>query len=180
MKSLPLAIAALAVSSAPFLASAQTIDLPARKPGLWETRMVTDQPAGMPVITAQMCIDPATDREMMEFGLKMSKDACKRFDTKKSGGTWTIDAECAFGAMKTTTKTTISGDFQSSMSVRIEGMTDGMGAGPQKTLMTQTATGKGPCTDGMKPGDISMGHGIKMNVRQLKKLQETLPNIQIK
>jgi hypothetical protein len=82
--------------------------------------------------------------------------------------------------MKTATKTTISGDFQSSMSVRIEGTTDDMGAGPQKTLMTQTATWKGSCTDGMKPGDISMGKGIRMNVRQLKKLQETLPNIQIK
>lgn len=180
MKSLSRTACATALALAPLAAAAQWIDLPPRKPGLWETRMVSEQPAGMPAITAQMCIDPATDREMMEFGLKMSKDACKRFDMKRAGGTWTIDAECAFGGMKTTTKTTISGDFQSSMSVRIEGTMDGMGAGPQKTLMTQTATWKGPCTDGMKPGDISMGQGIKMNVRQLKKLQETLPNIQIK
>jgi hypothetical protein len=180
MKSLYWAVCFAVVGLVPPAATAQFIDLPARKAGLWETRMITEQPAGMPVITAQMCIDAATDREMMEFGLKMSKDACKRFDTRKSGGTWVIDAECAFGTMKTATKTTISGDFQSSMSVRIEGTTDGMGAGPQKTLMTQTATWKGSCTDGMKPGDISMGKGIRMNVRQLKKLQETLPNIQIK
>ncbi len=180
MKSLSWTAALMALALSPLGAAAQVMDFPARKPGLWETRMVSEQPAGMPAITAQMCIDPATDREMMEFGLKMSKDACKRFDMKRAGGTWTIDAECAFGGMKSTTKTTISGDFQSSMSVRIEGTMDGMGAGPQKTLMTQTATWKGPCTDGMKPGDISMGQGIKMNVRQLKKLQETLPNIQIK
>jgi hypothetical protein len=175
MKSSIWAACAATFALAPVVATAQSIDLPARKSGLWETRMVTEQPAGMPAITAQMCIDAATDREMMEFGLKMSKDACKRFDARKSGASWIIDAECSFGGIRTATKTTISGDFQSAMSVRIEGTT-----GAERTLMTQTATWKGPCTGDMKPGDISMGHGMKMNVRQLKRLQETLPNVQIK
>lgn len=178
MKSLYWAAPIAALGLVSFAGAGQSMDLPVRKPGLWETRMVTEQPAGMPVISARMCIDAATDREMMEFGLKMSKDACTRFDTRKSGKTWIIDAECSFGAMKTATRTTISGDFQSSMVVRIEDVSGG--TGQPKTLMTQTATWKGACTDGMKPGDISMGPGIKMNVRQFKKLQETVPNIQIK
>ena len=162
---------------------AQIPDLPTRKPGLWETRMTTEQPAGTPVIKSQMCIDAATDREMMEFGLKMSKDSCKKFDTRRAGMAWVIDAECSFGPMKSVTKTTITGDFQTTVSVRIEGTTDGMpgaGVGPQKTLMTQMATWKGPCGDGLKPGDISMANGFKMNVKQLKKMQEMLPNLQIK
>ena len=62
-----------------------------------------------------MCIDAATDRELMEFGLKMSKGNCQRFDMKKAGAGWVIDAECAFGPVKNVTKTTISGDFQSTV-----------------------------------------------------------------
>lgn len=169
---------------APFSAVAQLLDLPARKPGQWEMRMVTEKPAGGPSITSQMCIDAATDREMMEFGLKMSKGSCQRFDMKKTGAGWVIDAECAFGPVKNVTKTTITGDFQSTVKVRMEGTMEGLpgaGSGPQPTLMTQTATWKGAaCTDGMKPGDVSLGNGIKMNVKQLQQLQKMLPNLQVK
>ncbi len=171
-----LAAAAIAGSAA---AVAQLPDLPPRKPGLWETRMTTEQPAGTPVITSQMCIDAATDRELFEFGLKMSKDTCRKFDSRRAGGAWVIDSECAFGPMKSISRTTITGDFQTSMTVRIEGTVDGMGSGPQKTVMTQAATWKGACGD-LKPGDITMGTGIKMNIKQLQKLKEALPNIQIK
>jgi hypothetical protein len=180
--SLP-ASAALAVLL-PFAAAAQLLDLPPRKPGQWEMRMVTEKPAGGPSITSQMCIDAATDRELMEFGLKMSKGNCQRFDMKKTGAGWVIDAACAFGPVKNVTKTTITGDFQSTVVVRMEGTMEGIpgaGSGPQPTLMTQTATWKGAtCADGMKPGDVSLGNGIKMNVKQMQQLQKMLPNLQVK
>jgi hypothetical protein len=178
------AASAIALLLGSVAAGAQTLDFPARKPGLWETRMVTEKPEGGPAVTTRMCIDAATDREMMEFGLKMSRGSCKRFDTRRAGATWVIDAECAFGPVKSVTKTTISGDFQSAVAVRIEGTMEGMpgaGDGPQATLMTQTATWKGAsCGDDMRPGDVSLGKGMKMNIRQLKELQKSLPNLQIK
>ena len=128
--------------AATLAAAAQTIDLPPRKAGQWEVRMVTEKPASGPSMHAQMCIDAATDRDLMDFGLKMSKDSCKRYDVKRAGAAWVIDAECTFGPVKSTTKTTISGDFQSTVTVRTEGTTEGFpgaGSGPQPTLMTQTA-----------------------------------------
>jgi hypothetical protein len=163
-------------------ASAQTIELPPRKAGQRDTKMVTEKPVGVPGFGAQMCIDAATDREMFDFGLKMSKDSCKRYDVKRTGGSWVIDAECSFGPVKSATKTTISGDFQSSIAVRIEGTTEGIPGtkGPQATLITQTATWTSACANGMKPGDIMLGGGIKMNVKQVKELQKMLPNIQIR
>ncbi|MBX9588199.1 MAG: hypothetical protein K2X43_02770 [Hyphomonadaceae bacterium] len=178
---IPAALALLA----PLAAAQQTLDLPPRKPGQWEVRMVSERPVGGLNVTSQMCIDAATDREMMEFGLKMSKGSCPRFDMKRAGATtWVIDAECTFGPVKSVTKTTISGDFQKTLTVRIEGTMDGVpggGQGPQPTLMTQTATWKAAtCADGMKPGDLSLGNGLKMNVKQMKELQQRLPNIQIK
>jgi Protein of unknown function (DUF3617) len=175
----PLALTLLA----PLAAGAQLQDLPPRRPGQWEMRMVTEKPTGGPSITSQMCIDAATDREMMEFGLKMSKGNCPKFNMKRAGANWVIDAECAFGPVKSVTKTTISGDFQSTMTVRTEGTAEGIpgaGGGPQPTLVTQTATWKGACAEGMKPGDISLGSGIKMNVKQIKELQKMLPNLQIR
>lgn len=177
-----LVTAAIAVAAA-MTAQAQTIDLPPRKPGQWDMKMVTEKPAGAPAFGAQMCIDAATDKDMMEFGLKMSKDSCKRYDVKRTGATWVIDAECAFGKIKSTTKTTISGDFQSSITVRVEGVTDGFpgaGSGPQPTLITQTAKWMGACADGMRPGDIMLGGGIRMNIQQVKDLQKMIPNFAVK
>jgi hypothetical protein len=167
------------------LGLAQPADsFPPRRPGQWEVRMATEKPAGGPQITAQMCIDAATDRELMTFGLRMSKDSCKRYELKRAGANWVIDAECTFGPVKSVSHTTISGDFQSTVTVRIEGTTEGMpGAdkGPQPTLMTQTSRWMGAtCTGGLVPGDIAMGNGIKFNVKQMKGLEKLLPQIQIR
>ena len=179
------AASAVALLGGLLAATAQTLDLPARKPGLWETQMVIEKPTSTPTISSRMCIDAATDREMMEFGLKLSRDNCKRFDIRRLGTSWVIDAaDCAIGPLTSTTKTTITGDFQSAMTMRIEGTTSGMpgpGGGPQSTLITQTATWKAAsCGEGMRPGDVSIGNGMKMNVKQLKEMQKALPNIQIK
>ena len=167
----------------PLTAHAERLELPTRKPGLWELRMLTEKPAGTPEMTMIMCIDPATDREMIDFGLKASEGNCPRFDMKRAGAVYTIDAECTFGPLKAVSKTTISGDFQSSVVVRVEGTMEGIpgaGQGPQPTTMTQTASWKGAtCTDGMVPGDVNF-NGFKVNVKQLKKLQNMVPGLQIK
>lgn len=174
------AAGAAMVASLP--AHAQSLDLPARKPGQWELRIVAEKPAGTPGMDAQMCLDAATDRDLMEFGLKMSKDSCKRYDIRRAGGAWVIDAECALGPIKSATKTTISGDFQSAVSLRIEGTAEGLpggGKGPQATLMTQTARWVGACADGMRPGDIAMAGGLKVNVKKIKRLQKLLSKVQV-
>ena len=101
--------AAAAAMGASVAAGAQTLDLPARKPGLWDMKTVTEAPPGIPGLSTQMCIDAATDKEMMNFGLKLSKDSCKRYDIKRAGKAWVIDADCNFGPVKSTTKTTVSG-----------------------------------------------------------------------
>ena len=171
-----------AAMAATVAARAQAIDLPARKPGLWDMKMVTEKPAGIPGFSAQMCIDAATDKDLFDFGLKMSKDSCRRYEVKRKGSAWIIDADCDIGPIKSATKTTISGDFQSNIDVRIEGTTDGLPGtkGPQPTLITQTAKWTSACVNGMRPGDISLGGGIRMNVKQVKELQKMLPNIQIR
>jgi hypothetical protein len=157
--------------------------LPARRPGQWEMQLVTEKPPGSLNMTAQMCLDSATDRDLMNFGLRMSKETCKRYDMKHAGKVWVIDAECAFGPVVSVTHTTVSGDFQSLVTVRVEGTTEGTpgGKGPQPLLMTQTSRFvSAACGAGMKPGDIAIDGGLKFNVKQLKGLQKLIPQIQIR
>jgi hypothetical protein len=159
------AFIAAAALTAPVALGAQTIDLPPRKAGLWEI---------MPAFTAQACLDPATDKEMMEYGLKMS-GTCKQLTSKREGKTIVIDADCTVSGIATRSKTVVSGDFQSSYSVRSEGTMDGAGGKDQQaTVITQTATWKGADCPGMKPGDMTMLGGIKVNIKQIKAMSGLL------
>lgn len=166
-----LAAAALA---APFALRAQTLDLPARKAGLWEITTAIEKPRGMPSLAAQMCLDAATDRDLMENTLRLTGGKCRSLTTKRQGQTYVIDADCTFGATAAKTKAVITGDFSSAYAVRAEGtMEGGPGSdkGPQSTLMTQTAKWKSADCPGMKPGDVSV-FGIRTNIKQLKSLQQ--------
>lgn len=164
---------------------AQAPELPTRKPGQWEVTTLAEKPVATHPVVTQMCIDAATDRELMNFGLRMSKETCKRYEIKRNGKGWAIEAECALGRITNVSHTTISGDFQSAVTVRVEGTVAGLQAGanaaPQSTLVTQTSRWvSATCADGMVPGDIAMGKGIRLNIKQLKGLQNILPQIQIR
>jgi hypothetical protein len=165
------ALIAAAALTAPVALGAQTIDLPTRKAGLWEIATSIEKPKAMPAFTAKACLDAATDKEMMEFGLKMS-GTCKQLTSKREGKTIVIDADCTVSGIATRSKTVVSGDFQSSYSVRSEGTMDVAGGkGQEATVITQTATWKGADCPGMKPGDMTMLGGIKVNIKQIKAMQ---------
>ncbi len=176
-------LAACAVVSPHIPATAQDANFPPRRPGLWEVVTVTEKPDKVPKISAKMCIDAATDRELMEFGLRMSKDTCARYEVKGKGQRWTIDAECRFGSVKNVSRTSITGDFQSKVSVRIEGTTEGMpgASGPQPTVMAQeTRWISEACGSGMTPGDVMLDGGMKINIKQMQQLKKLIPNLQIR
>lgn len=158
-----LTVAALTV---PVALSAQAIDLPQRKAGLWEIVTSMEKPKAMPGMTVKACLDPATDKEMMEHGLKVA--GCKKLTTKREGKSIIIEADCAVGGIATTSRTVISGDFQSAYTIRSEGTMDGEGFKGQSMLTTQTATWKGADCAGMQPGDMTMAGGLKFNIKQLK------------
>lgn len=160
-----LAAAALIV---PVALGAQTLDLPQRKAGLWEITMTMDQPKGMPAMTSKMCVDPATDREMMDYALKMV-GTCKSLTTKREGKSLVIASDCTFAGKQTKSRTVLTGDFQTGYTSRTEGtMGDGDGKKPRATLVTQTATWKSADCPGMKPGDVTMLGGVKLNIKQIK------------
>lgn len=172
-----LAIAAFVVMSDFSIASAaEPVEFPSRKSGYWHIKMVTEQPAGAPPVEVQACIDAATDKDMMRAGLSMTKDLCSKNEMSRQGDAIVINAVCQFGPMTTTSQAIMTGDFQSTYSVKVTGEVDGMpaiaggGDSPMKTEMTQRATWMGDaCPAGMKPGDMKMPGGITINTNDMLK-----------
>ena len=87
---------------------ASAVDLPIRKAGLWEMKMLrTGGP--MPEITMQHCTDETTDKEMSAAASPMAKEVCSKQDIQKtatgdvSDTTMTIEAKW-LGACKSDQK----------------------------------------------------------------------------
>ena len=166
------AIAVALLVAAPSLAQ----ELPTRKAGLWEMKMVFDG-APMPAQTMRQCIDQATDKAMQaQHGSGGAQGAvCSKQDFKTVGGTMTFDTVCKLGAATTTTKGTITGSFDSAYTMKITTTTaggppiPGMAPGGE-TKMTVEAKHLGACQTGQKPGDIIMPNGMKMNVLEMPKM----------
>lgn len=155
------------VGSLAMPAAAAEIDFPARKPGQWQIEM---HPQTGPAMTIQVCLDAATDKQMMEAGMSISKDMCPTLNVARDGGGIVIDATCAFGAMKTTSHTVMTGDFDSAYDVTITSTIEGGPPDmPANSTMTQHAQWTGDCANGLMPGDMLMPGGMKLNVQQMLK-----------
>jgi hypothetical protein len=155
-------------------ASAQ--DLPTRKPGLWEMKMVFDG-SPMPAQSMRHCIDQATDKAMQaQYGGGGAQGAtCSKQDFKTAGGTMTFDTVCKIGPATTTTKGTITGSFDSAYTMNIATTSTGGPSIPGRPpggemKMAIEAKYLGACEAGQKPGDILMSNGMTMNVKDIPKV----------
>lgn len=158
------------------LASAASLeDIPNRKPGLWEIKMMSAD-ARMPQQTMQQCTDASTDADMRTTFSPMAKEMCSQQNMQKTATGYSIDATCNFHGMASTSHTEISGDFNSAYTVKVSTTrSDGPPGVAQAGDMTMNATWVGPCKDGQKAGDIIMPGGIKMNVNDMKALRALIP-----
>jgi hypothetical protein len=164
MRIVPCLLAA-ASFSLPALAAAAEFDFPPRKAGQWQIEMT---PESSPAMTMDICLDEATDKQMMQAGMSISDGMCADVDVGQTGGAITIDATCTMGAVKTVSRTVMTGDFQTAYDVTttstIEGGPPGM---PANSTIVQHARWMGPCTGGLAPGEMMMPGGMKMNVREM-------------
>jgi hypothetical protein len=165
---IPFAFAFVLIGSA---ATAAAPDLPARKPGLWQLTM-NFEGRNLPSQIMKHCIDAATDKEMSGIGGGMQKEVCSKQDVQRAGNTVVIDSVCKFGTMTSASHAVVSGDFNSAYTVKVDSKRDGappmpgMAAGGT-THMTIEAKWLGACEAGQKPGDMIMGNGMKINVKDM-------------
>jgi hypothetical protein len=156
--------------------AAQATDLPVRKAGLWEMKMVrTGSP--MPEMTMQHCTDETVDKEMNNNVSPVTKQVCSKQDVQKTATGYVSDSVCNIAGMTTTTHADITGDFNSAYTVKSTARVQGGPAGAAGHDATTTIEAKwlGPCKADQKPGDIVMPGGFKMNVRDADKLKNLLP-----
>jgi len=136
---------------------------PHRKAGLWEQTVST---AGM-TQTSRLCLDDKTEAELAWWGGQAGKSACEQTSITPAPGGWSFSSVCSMGSGGTvTSQGTATGDFGSHYVVEATSSTTGAGA-PQMNgehKMKIEASWKGPCPDGMRPGDMELPNGMKINM----------------
>ena len=101
-----------------FAAPAFALDMPTRKAGLWEIKMVFEG-RNLPVTGMRQCVDQATDKLMnANFG-GPANEACSKQDMKNSGGTIVVDSVCKFGDATTTSHAVVTGSFDSAYAMQV-------------------------------------------------------------
>jgi hypothetical protein len=168
---LPTLAVALLLGAAPALA----VELPTRKAGLWELKMLrTGSPA--PEMTMQHCTDETTDTKMTTSLSPMAKQNCSKNDTRKTATGYVTDSVCSYGGTTMTSHSEVTGDFNSAYSVKVTSHNDNAPAGaPRDTNMTLEAKWLGACKADQKPGDIVMPGGFKMNITDMEKVKGLMP-----
>src|SRR6478736_5511791 len=151
--------------------SAGAVELPVRKAGLWEMK-VLNAGAPKPDMTMQQCTDESTDKDMSTSFSPMAKDTCSKQDIQKTATGYVSDSVCGVAGVTVTSHAEITGDFNSAYTVKSTSHAERGAAGaPRDTVSTIEAKWLGACKVDQKPGDIMMPGGMKMNIKDMEKLK---------
>ena len=150
------------------------VELPVRKAGLWEMKMVRTG-SSVPDMTMQHCTDATTDKQM-STSFSPGKETCAKQDIQKTAAGFVSDTVCSVAGMTITSHAEITGDFNSAYTVKVTSKTEGGPSGvPRDGTTTIEAKWLGACKADQKAGDIVMPGGMKMNIGDLDKLKAMLP-----
>jgi hypothetical protein len=153
---------------------ARADEMPVRKPGLWEMKIVKTGSA-LPEMTMQHCTDETTDKQMSTAFSPVAKETCSKRDISKTATGYVSDSVCGAGGVTMTSHADITGDFNSAYTVKSTVHSDKGAGGVHDITSTIEAKWLGPCKPDQKPGDIVMPGGFKMNIKDAEKLKNLLP-----
>ena len=126
-------------------------ELPTRKAGLWEMKIVRTG-STMPEMTMQHCTDETTDKDMSTAVSPMAKDICSKQDIQKTATGYVSDSVCSVAGVTMTSHAEITGDFNSAYTVKTTSHADRGSAGAaHDTTGTIEAKWLGPCKADQKP-----------------------------
>jgi hypothetical protein len=138
--------------------------MPARRPGLWEHKVTS----GGRQQVSRICLDKAVESKMAVWGAQAGQDTCQQTSMTPIAGGWRFSSACDLGAAgKTATQGTVTGDFNSHYQVEAATTFEGGGAPKGAHTMMMEATWQGPCPADMKPGDMAMPNGMKINMMDM-------------
>jgi hypothetical protein len=150
---------------------AGAMELPIRKAGLWEMRIVrTGSP--LPRTTMQHCTDNTVDREMIETHHLTSADPACSKDVQRITAGYSAQIICDYGAVSKIIRSEFAGDFDSAYSVKSRSWMEGSRS-PRETTAAVEAKWLGVCKPDQKPGDIMMmrPNGVMMKFMDIEALK---------
>jgi uncharacterized protein DUF3617 len=154
---------------------AVAVELPVRKAGLWEMKVLSTG-APVPEMTMQQCTDETTDKDMSTAMSPMAKEMCSKQDIQKTAAGYVTDSVCGIAGMTIKSHAEITGDFNSAYTVKSTSRSEGGPAGGGRdNTTTIEAKWLGACKSDQKPGDTMMPGGMKMNIKDMEKLKSMMP-----
>ena len=102
---------------------ARADDLPIRKAGLWEIKMVRTG-SQLPEMTMQHCTDETIDKDMNNMVSPMAKQICSKQDIQKTATGYLSDSLCRVGGVSIASHSEINGDFNSAYTVTTSSHSD--------------------------------------------------------
>ena len=153
---------------------ARATEIPLRKAGLWEMKLVRTGSA-FPEMTMQHCTDATTDRDMSTASSPLSKEICSKRDIQQTATGYAIDSVCSVASVSVTSHSDVTGDFNSAYTVKTTAHSEGGALGSRDATTVIEAKWLGECKPGQKPGDIVMPGGFKLNVKDAEKLKGLVP-----
>ncbi len=165
----------IALLALPPVNVAAAVELPVRKAGLWEMKVLRTGSVA-PDMTMQHCTDATTDKEMSTAFSPVGKDVCSRQDIQKTATGYVSDSVCGIAGMSITSHAEITGDFNSAYTVKSTSHSErGPTGSARDSTTTIEAKWLGACKPDQKAGDIMMPGGMKMNIKDMEKLKAMIP-----
>jgi hypothetical protein len=154
-------------------AFAQAQEAPKRKSGLWELKRTSTMTHDQPRVY-QMCVDQASDDAFQKLAEGAQSERCKATAPKRDGGKLLIDAVCEIGNSEPSTATThavITGNFDSAYRIESKSTFKPPLRGKAESTSVMEAKWTGPCKPDMRPGDVIMPNGHKINTADTREFR---------
>lgn len=137
---------------------ADAVSLPERKAGLWELTTTMDEGQGPVDRTLTMCVDADMERNTVIASMMEHKQQCSKYEIKQDGDKTVVDMSCRFNSRDVESRTEMSGDFATSLLVKINSTTSGDHRG-QSVAVKRTITQTGRYL-GKNCGDLTGGEAM--------------------
>jgi len=158
------------VLAVPALAAAPSFEPPKRKSGLWETTMQLQAAPGSGM-TMKQCIDQKSDDLMRSQAREAQADMekqCSKRDWKQVAGGYEFESVCTFGGTTHTSKGRITGNMDTGYKMVMDTQYNPPMQGAASNHMEVEAKWTGTCPVDMRPGDVIMPGGTRMNIEDMK------------
>lgn len=142
------------------------VETPQRKAGLWKQTMSIEGTAIKQV--ASLCLDNQSDKKIAWWAQQGVRGGCAKNDVhRQPDGSWKFTSSCQMaGGITMDSEGVATGDFASKYEVKATTTTSGAPMAQMNGTRTIVidAEWTGPCPSDMKPGDMELPDGRRMNM----------------